>query len=118
TKWFIKSCSWVGLTDKLRVSPQAKIEKAKALMLRKKAEDKIATLQNYQAIKEHLETEYDALIERMSEYYDSKKQLIENKKNALSKQYELAILRVQHKQIKLQFEQQKRTWNSLVLQYV
>ena len=118
TKWFIKSCSWFGLTTKLRVSPQAKIEKAKALMLRKKAEDKIASLHNYQAVKEHLEAEYDALIERMSEYYDSKKQLLDNKKNALSKKYELAVLSVQHKQIKLQFEQQKKAWNSLVLQYV
>jgi len=117
TKWFIKSCSWFGLTTKLRVSPQAKIEKAKALMLRKKAEDKIATLHNYHIVKEHLEAEYDALIERMSEYYDSKKQLLDNKKNSLSKKYELAILRVQHKQIKLQFEQQKKAWNSLVLSY-
>lgn len=118
TKWFIKSCSWFGLTNKLRVSPQAKIEKAKALMLRKKAEDKIASLHNYHVVKEHLEAEYDALIERMSEYYDSKKQLLDNKKNALSKKYELAVLSVQHKQIKLQFEQQKKAWNSLVLQYV
>ena len=54
----------------------------------------------------------------MSEYYDSKKQLLENKKNALSKQYEIAILNVQHKQIKMQFEQQKKAWNRLVLQYV
>ncbi|MCP3698348.1 MAG: acyl-CoA desaturase, partial [Aliivibrio sp.] len=77
-----------------------------------------ADLHNYHAMKEHLEAEYDALIERMSEYYDSKKKLLENKKNALSKQYELALLRVQHKQIKLQFEQQKKAWNSLVLQYV
>lgn len=87
-------------------------------MLRKKAEDKIANLHNYHAVKEHLEAEYEALIERMSEYYDSKKQLLENKKNALSKQYEIAILNVQHKQIKMQFEQQKKAWNRLVLQYV
>ncbi|GEK15535.1 acyl-CoA desaturase [Aliivibrio fischeri] len=118
TKWFIKTCSWLGLAHKLRVSPQAKIEKAKALMLRKKAESKIATLHNYHAIKEHLEAEYDALIERMAEYYDSKKQLIENKKDSLSKKYELALLNVQHKQIKMQFEHQKRVWNRLVLQYV
>ncbi|MBB1314488.1 MULTISPECIES: acyl-CoA desaturase [Aliivibrio] len=118
TKWLIKSCSWLGLTSKLRISPQAKVEKAQALMLRKKAEDKIANLHNYHAVKEHLEAEYEALIERMSEYYDSKKQLLENKKNALSKQYEIAILNVQHKQIKMQFEQQKKAWNRLVLQYV
>jgi len=118
TKWLIKSCAWLGLADKLRVSPQDKIEKAKALMLRKKAETTMASLQNYQALKQNLELEYDALMERMAEYYDSKKILLENKKNALSKQYEIAVLSVQHKQSKLRFEQQKKAWNSLVLQYV
>lgn len=118
TKWFIKTCSWLKLADKLRISPQARIEKAKAQMLRNKAENNIAALHNCHTIKECLEAEYDALIARMAEYYDSKKQLIEKKKDTLSKKYELALLHVQHKQIKMQFEHQKRAWNRLVLQYV
>ncbi|MDN3699307.1 MULTISPECIES: acyl-CoA desaturase [Vibrio] len=117
TKWLIKSCSWLGLAGKLRKTPQARIEKARAQMSLKLAQDKIANLPNRQQISEKLQHEFDLLVEQMNEYYAVKKQLIENRKDSVVKKYEHSLLKVRYELIQKKFEQQKLNWSQMVAQY-
>lgn len=117
TKWLIKTCSWLGLAHKLRVTPKIKIEKAKAKKALATATSKIQMLPNATHLNEALNAEFEALISKLSDYYELKKQLVEAKKNDLAKKYECSILLLRYQQLKQELENQRRSWNSLIAQY-
>ncbi len=117
TKWLIKSCSWLGLANKLRVTPKIKIEKAKAKKALTTASNKISMLPNAKQLNEALNEEFEALVSKLSDYYELKKQLVEAKKSDLVKKYEHSVLLLRYKQLKKDLENQRRSWNSLVAQY-
>lgn len=117
TKWLIKAGSWMGLTKKLRVVPQDKIEKARATMMLKNIQARLSVTPNTAHRLQIIEQEYDALVARMSDYYEAKKRLIEVKKDDLVKKYEKALLVQQVRILKTDFKQQKRNWASLTASY-
>ena len=82
TKWLIKGCSFIGLTRNLKVCPEDKIVKAKALMQLKRAQARAIQLQlpDAEQLLQKMEHEYALLVERMQAYYDSQKQLLQQKK--------------------------------------
>ncbi|MEF1256730.1 MULTISPECIES: acyl-CoA desaturase [unclassified Vibrio] len=117
TKWLIKSCSWLGLTNKLRVTPKIKIEKAIAKQALAKASKNVSKLPNASMLNEVLNKEFEALMSRMADYYDVKKQVIEAKKTDLAKKYEKSLLKLRYQQMKQELAAQRKSWNSLVAQY-
>ncbi|MCG9727077.1 acyl-CoA desaturase [Vibrio brasiliensis] len=117
TKWLIKSCSWLGLTNKLRVTPKIKIEKAKAKQALATASKNISKLPNASLLNETLNKEFEALMARMADYYDVKKQVLEAKKNDLAIKYEKSLLKLRYQQIKQDLAEQRKSWESLVAQY-
>ncbi|PKF48921.1 acyl-CoA desaturase [Enterovibrio nigricans] len=117
TKWLIKSASWVGLAQKLRKTPADRIEKAKATMLLKNIQDHLSVMPNATHRLQIIEQEYDALVSRMSEYYEAQKRLIDLKKKNLLKKYEKAILIQQLQILKFDFKKQKRNWLTLTSSY-
>jgi len=117
TKWLIKSCSWLGLTQKLRVTPKLKIEKAKAKQALNTASRNISKLPNAALINEALNKEFEALMGKMSDYYDVKKQVLEAKRNDLVKKYEKSLLKLRYQQMKQELATQRKSWESMVAQY-
>lgn len=117
TKWLIKSCSWLGLTNKLRVTPKIKIEKAIAKQALAKASKNVSKRPNASMLNEALNKEFEALMSRMADYYDVKKQVIEAKKTDLAKKYEKSLLKLRYQQMKQELAAQRKSWNSLVAQY-
>lgn len=117
TKWLIKSCSWLGLTNKLRVTPKIKIEKAKAKQALATASKNISKLPNASLLNEALNKEFEALMARMADYYDVKKQVLEAKKNDLAIKYEKSLLKLRYQQMKQDLAEQRKSWESLVAQY-
>lgn len=117
TKWLIKSCSWLGLTNKLRVTPKIKIEKAKAKQTLATASKNISKLPNASLLNETLNKEFEALMARMADYYDVKKQVLEAKKNDLAIKYEKSLLKLRYQQMKQDLAEQRKSWESLVAQY-
>ncbi|MEZ9863546.1 fatty acid desaturase [Vibrio breoganii] len=110
TKWLIKACSWVGLTEKLRVTPQFKIEKARATMMLQNAHQKLNEMDASPSLSNKLEQEFESLIESMRDYYDSKMHLLQNKKQQVLKSHELEVLKIRHQQLKEQFKYQQQMW--------
>ncbi|MDC5719485.1 acyl-CoA desaturase [Vibrio europaeus] len=117
TKWLIKSCSWLGLTKKLRVTPKLIIEKAKAKQSLNTASRNISKLPNAALLNEALNKEFEALMGKMSDYYDVKKQVLEAKKNDLAKKYEESLLKLRYQQMKQELATQRKSWESMVAQY-
>ncbi|MDD1779819.1 fatty acid desaturase [Enterovibrio sp. ZSDZ35] len=117
TKWLIKSASWVGLTRKLRETPADRIEKARATLLLKNIQERLSVMPNASHRLQIIEQEYDALVSRMSEYYEAQKRLIDLKKENLLKKYEKAILVQQLQILKFDFQKQKRNWLTLTSSY-
>lgn len=117
TKWLIKSCSWLGLTNKLRVTPKLKIEKAIAKQSLANATKNVSKLPNASMLNEALNKEFEALMARMADYYDVKKQILETKKNNLALKYEQSLLKLRYQQMKQELAMQRKSWNSLVAQY-
>ncbi|MCH8537425.1 MAG: fatty acid desaturase [Alkalimonas sp.] len=122
TKWLIKGASFVGLTSKLRTSPEDRIEKAKALMQLKRAKSKLLQ-QRYpdaEQILQKVEHEYELLIERMQAYYTLKKDLLVQKKEQLKDSFavnyaELSMQK-QYLELKALFTEQRRHWRRLTAQ--
>ncbi|WCP70042.1 fatty acid desaturase [Vibrio tubiashii] len=117
TKWLIKSCSWFGLTKKLRVTPKLIIEKAKAKQSLSTASRNINKLPNAALLNEALNKEFEALMGKMSDYYDVKKQVLEAKKNDLAQKYEKSLLKLRYQQMKQELATQRKSWESMVAQY-
>lgn len=117
TKWLIKCCSWFGLAYQLRVTPKIKIEKAKAKQALVMASKNVSKLPNASLLNETLNAEFDALMKKMADYYDVKKQVIESKKTDLAKKYEQSLLKLRYQQIKQDLADQRKSWDRLVAQY-
>ncbi|GAL10410.1 fatty acid desaturase [Vibrio astriarenae] len=106
-----------GLASHLRVTPNFRIEKARALAKLNQAKDKLQERPNCQYIISRLQAEYDQLVTNMGDYYEMKKQLLENKKQKLTKKYELSVAKLECQQMKRRLQEQKMRWNELVAQY-
>ena len=82
-----------------------------------KPKQKILHLPDHHVLAERMHKEYDALIQQMTEYYELKKQLMNDKKQKLMEQYEHAVLKVRYQQMRQHFKQQQLQWQMLMKQY-
>ncbi len=113
TKWLIRGLSFVGLTSNLRRTPEERIEKAKLAMLMEQSKDKISHIANGEEILQRLQQEYDVLMAKMSDYYSTRKRLLEIKKAKLKRSYDNLELAYKYKELKHSFQLQKRKWLEL-----
>lgn len=90
TKWLIRSCSWLGLTKNLKRTNGYQIEKARLAMQFKRLQDKAPIA--CENTRERLHEEYDALMLRLREYYQARKQLLDTKAKALADQMHVITL--------------------------
>lgn len=84
TKWLIKACSWLGLTRNLKRTNPYQIERARLAMALQRAQQTIGGRCSDSMAR--IEAEYDALIERLREYYQLRKKLFEARTQAMKDQ--------------------------------
>jgi len=113
TKWLIKGLSFVGLTTNLRRVPEERIEKALAAMQLQRASEKASVLPNADEVMHTIQQEYDLLIQKMSDYYATKKRLMRVKHKSLKRSLEGLELRYKYKELKHSFAVQKEKWGQL-----
>lgn len=119
TKWFIKSLSLVGLAHSLKKIPEDKIIKSVAEQQLVKAQEFIAKLytSDKEAVLQSMSEEYDLFVERLTEFYDAKKSWAEATKNNLMDNAEKNQMYQQYISLKADWLQQKKQWQSMMLQY-
>lgn len=113
TKWLIRGLSFLGLTHNLRRCPDERIEKAKAAMQLQRANEKASLLPNADEVLHTIQTEYDLLIQRMSEYYAARKRLMRMKHSSFKRSLEGLELTYKYKEMKQAFVLQKEKWGQL-----
>jgi len=118
TKWLIKSCQWLGLTTKLRTSPEDKIEKMRLAMTLKVSKDKLIRLPNTEQSILHLQHEYDLLISKLNDYYQIRKTLLTEKREQVLADVEKSDLMKQYKELKLKLTEQQKNWQMLTAKLV
>lgn len=112
TKWLIKGLSFVQLTKNLRKCPEERIEKAKLAMQLKRAQLKAENsgLSNKEEILAKLESEYNVLLAKMTEFYQAKRRFMDAKKRALMQTYEGLEISFKYKELKASVALQKDKW--------
>lgn len=113
TKWLIRSLSYVGLTKNLRRCPEERIEKARLVMQLQRSKNQVATLANAEEILLKLQSEYELLVQKMTDYYAAKKHIMAIKKRDLKLSYEKLELHHKYKELKLNFALQREKWMQL-----
>jgi stearoyl-CoA desaturase (delta-9 desaturase) len=113
----IKSLSYIGLTKNLRKTPEERIEKAKLEMQLKYAQDKAIHLPDAEEILAKMQHEYEVLMHKMSEFYATKKRLMNMKKKDLQKSYESFELDFKCKELKKTLDVQKQKWRAIYAFY-
>lgn len=118
TKWLIKACSYIKLTSNLKVSPEIRIEKARADMLLKTSKERLLKLQkmtNCQEQLDKLQQEYENLMTRLNDYYDTKCRLLEVKKKDIQDRVTQMAL---HQELSKQCDQFKHRWHTQKKQWL
>ncbi|GHF00052.1 fatty acid desaturase [Thalassotalea profundi] len=110
TKWLIKGCHFLGLTYQLKTSPEDKVEKARLAMVLKRKQQKLAAHPDAEQLLAKLQHEYDALIVKLNDYYDVKKQLLAAKKQQLVADIEKSEMMKQYKELKQRMLEQQQSW--------
>lgn len=113
TKWLIKSLSYLGLASKLKVTPQERIERAKAATLLESTKRKLQQASGAHVQLDKLQQEYELLITKIQHYYKVRKRLLEMQKTKVLKQCEDSSLIAQYNELKSSLVNQQQTWLAL-----
>ncbi|GAA5216579.1 fatty acid desaturase [Corallincola platygyrae] len=117
TKWLIKSCSWIGLTSKLKKSPEERIQAARYQMQLKSLQDKLPTSEQSEQLLAKAQAEYELLLEKLNAFYSTRKRLLEMKKYRMLKRYEESQLAAQCRELQLRWQEQHKLWRQFTAQY-
>lgn len=113
TKWLIRGLSLIGMTKNLRRCPEERIEKARAAMQMQRTSAHISHLPNGEEILAKIQSEYEVLLQKMSDYYAAKKRLMSVRQRHLKRSIERMELDFHYKELKQAFAVQREKWHKL-----
>ena len=113
TKWLIKACQWIGLTKKLRTSPEDKIEKMRVAMTLKRSKEKLSSQPNAEQAIASLQQEYDLLVSKINDFYQVKKELLTIKRARVLAEVEKSDLVIQYKELNRHLNAQRHRWQRI-----
>ncbi|MFC3681073.1 acyl-CoA desaturase [Bacterioplanoides pacificum] len=120
TKWFIKACSWVGLTWDLKVVPDFKIQRARLNMQFKQAQEKLARAKDPAKLElwtAQLEKEYDEFKQMLNAWTELQAHKYEETKRSLAEKWEKAALRTRYKELEYSLKMQQERLRLLTAQF-
>lgn len=113
TKWLIALLSSIGWAKNLRRCSDERIEKAKIAMQLQRTQARLSKLPHTEEIMAKVQQEYDLLLQRMVEFYATKKQLMDANKKKLLRSYEKRDLDCKYRQLKQTLAIQQAKWLKL-----
>lgn len=116
SKWFIKASSFVGLTRNLRSVSEDKIQAARLAMQKQTVESKLRSKELAQDLLCRIENEYEQLIDNLKQYVQAKKAFITAKKEQTSDAV-LKELKQNYVLLKQQFNERRKEWQLMLVQY-
>ncbi len=110
TKWLIRGLASLGLAKNLYRTPLEYIESARAKMLLTNTSRTLALRPYSEALTLRLHEEHELLIKKMNAFSQAKRQWLEAHKASVAESYDLATLKKRVEALKLNFLQQKKSW--------
>lgn len=117
TKWFIKACSWVGLTSNLRTVPDFKIRRAMVKMQFKRAQEKLAKAENSEKWTELLEKEYEKYHQMLNEWAEAQSEKLDETRKQLKEKWEHNTIRQHYHELEEQLKEQSLRLKQLMAEY-
>ncbi|MFT5321993.1 MAG: stearoyl-CoA desaturase (delta-9 desaturase) [Pseudohongiellaceae bacterium] len=121
TKWLIKTCSWIGLTSKLRQCSAYRQELTRLQVQYTKALEKCEKVIDSPSWQEKLELEYSQLVETLNHWAELKQQWYHAKSEQLSTDWqekfhelEAESLRQRYRLLKIELEGKRKSWRALL----
>ena len=83
----------------------------------KRIQQQLSQMPNNVARLTQLQQEYEALIAKISDYYQAKKRFLDMEKQKIANSYDNFEFIQQYKSMQARLEQQRRSWKGLMQQY-
>lgn len=117
TKWFIKTCSWLGLARDLNVVPEFKIQRAKLKMQFKRAQEKLAKSGSHEKWSVMLENEYEEFKAMLAHWTELQGQRYQETRRTLQEKWEGAALRTRVKELEYSLQMQQKRLKLMMAQF-
>jgi stearoyl-CoA desaturase (delta-9 desaturase) len=115
TKWMIAGLQWVGLTRRLKRTPQFQIQRALLAMQFKQAQEKLERLPKaaiahtqIEHLRQKVAQEYESFLTAVGEWARVKEQWLEEKKRAVIEHWEHTKFQKRLKEIENRLKMQRR----------
>jgi stearoyl-CoA desaturase (delta-9 desaturase) len=117
-KWFIKSCSWLGLASNLKRTSDFRIQRARLAMVFKRAQAKIDVSADNPRWRELFETEYAQFKRTVAEWQQLQMERVQQSRQKLADAIDQSSLTIRYRELERELKMQRKRVTMLTAQYV
>ncbi len=117
-KWFIKTCSWLGLANNLKRTSDFRIQRARLAMVFKRAQAKIDVSAENPRWRELFETEYSQFKRTIAEWQQLQMERVQQSRQKLADAIDQSALTARYRELERELKMQRKRVTMLTAQYV
>ena len=116
-KWFIKTCSWLGLASNLKRTSDFRIQRARLTMVFKRAQAKIDVSAENPRWRELFETEYSQFKRTIAEWQQLQMERVQQSRQKLAEAIDQSSLTVRYRELERELKMQRKRVTMLTAQF-
>jgi stearoyl-CoA desaturase (delta-9 desaturase) len=116
-KWFIKTCSWLGLANNLKRTSDFRIQRARLAMLFKRAQAKIDVSAENPRWRELFETEYAQFKKTIAEWQQLQMERVQQSRQKLADAIDQSALTARYRELERELKMQRKRVTMLTAQF-
>ena len=116
-KWFIKSCSWLGLASNLKRTSDFRIQRARLTMVFKRAQAKIDVSTDNPRWRELFETEYAQFKRTVAEWQQLQMERVQQSRQKLADAIDQSSLTIRYRELERELKMQRKRVTMLTAQF-
>mgnify|MGYP001149555539 CR=1 FL=1 len=117
-KWFIKTCSWLGLASNLKRTSDFRIQRARLATVFKRAQEKIDVSAENPRWRELFETEYAQFRSTIAEWQQLQMERVQQSRQKLADAIDQSSLTARYRELEKELKMQRKRVTMLTTQYV
>ena len=116
-KWFIKTCSWLGLANNLKRTSDFRIQRARLAMVFKRAQAKIDVSAENPRWRELFETEYAQFKRTIAEWQQLQMERVQQSRQKLAEAIDQSSLTARYRELERELKMQRKRVTMLTAQF-
>ena len=116
-KWFIKTCSWLGLASNLKRTSDFRIQRARLTMVFKRAQAKIDVSAENPRWRELFETEYSQFKRTVAEWQQLQMVRVQQSRQKLAEAIDQSSLTARYRELERELKMQRKRVTMLTAQF-